>query len=178
MSTFGIKLKEIRKIKGYSQASLAKALNVSRSAVSMWEMGEREPELAIVAEVAALLDVDLEELVEVRHVVGDDLLELEAKLPGFYKHTSMPKRVEAVSTLAEVAGYGFEKFEGYDKYIMTVPDGAYPVIADDVEAVVRAAERAALLQMQLIEQREHQKMLEGLLRKEEDKCTGSAEDSQ
>lgn len=52
---------------------------------------------------------------------------------------------------------------------MTVPDGAYPVTADDVEAVVRAAERAALLQLQLIEQREHQKMLEGLLRKEEDK---------
>lgn len=41
------KLKQLRKEKGMTQLDLAKALNVSNSAVAMWETGKRKPSVEI-----------------------------------------------------------------------------------------------------------------------------------
>lgn len=54
----GKRIKAARKIKGWSQAALAEMVGVSTQAVSQWETGKTEPELARVTMVANLLDVD------------------------------------------------------------------------------------------------------------------------
>ena len=60
------KIKELREKAGYSQAQLAKKLDVTRSSVNAWEMGLSTPTTHYVVEIAKLF-----------HVTADYLLGLE-----------------------------------------------------------------------------------------------------
>jgi len=44
---------------GYTQDSLAEALGISRSAISMYENGNREPDLETLEQIADLFNVDM-----------------------------------------------------------------------------------------------------------------------
>ncbi len=59
MSMIHKTIKELRKKKGWSQKELSEKLNVSESAVSMWERGERTPDIEKSEEIAILFDVSL-----------------------------------------------------------------------------------------------------------------------
>lgn len=59
---FGERLAEARRAKGLSQSRLAVALGVSKSAVSRWERGTREPDLRTLSELVELLGVTYAEL--------------------------------------------------------------------------------------------------------------------
>lgn len=63
MSEFAERLKKLRKEQGYTQQQLANLLGYSKSAISMYENGEREPELSVIQKIANILDVDTGELV-------------------------------------------------------------------------------------------------------------------
>ena len=54
---------KLRKEAGYTQASLAKALNVTDKAVSKWERGYGQPDTALLPQLAKLLDCDMEILI-------------------------------------------------------------------------------------------------------------------
>lgn len=64
MNTLGDRMRILRSGRGLTQQDVAAALNVSRSAVAMWERNEREPNLETLAALARLLDVPLSALVE------------------------------------------------------------------------------------------------------------------
>ena len=49
---FNDRLKELRVAKGISQMQLAKALNLSQSAVAKWELGKTEPTASAIIAVA------------------------------------------------------------------------------------------------------------------------------
>lgn len=51
------KIKELREISGYSQAQLAKKLDVTRSSVNAWEMGLSTPTTQYVVALARLFHV-------------------------------------------------------------------------------------------------------------------------
>ena len=55
---FAAKIRELRAAKGISQQQLAEQMVVSRSAVSMWELGTRLPDLNMLDRLAACLSVD------------------------------------------------------------------------------------------------------------------------
>ena len=57
--SFGPRLRKLRKARGETQPELAKLLGLSRSAVSMYESGEREPKYELLTAIAAHYDVDL-----------------------------------------------------------------------------------------------------------------------
>ena len=61
MSTtiFGERLAELRKEQRWNQQELADRLKISRSAVGMYEQGRRNPDFALLDNVAELFDVDL-----------------------------------------------------------------------------------------------------------------------
>ncbi len=65
---FGSRVAELRKAKGYSQFQLAKMMNVSDKAVSKWENGNSRPRTTACTKLAALLGVDVDQLID------DDLL--------------------------------------------------------------------------------------------------------
>ena len=61
--TLGERIQELRKKKGYTQERLAEHLNLSRQAVAKWEQNACEPNLACLAAMAELFEVDLDYLI-------------------------------------------------------------------------------------------------------------------
>lgn len=59
---FSMNLKDIRKQKGLSQAELAKKIGVSRSAVSMWEIGASQPDNDLLLKMSRLMNVSIDAL--------------------------------------------------------------------------------------------------------------------
>lgn len=59
---FGARLRALRKQHGETQPELAKLLGLSRSAVSMYESGEREPKYELLTAIAAHYEVGLDDL--------------------------------------------------------------------------------------------------------------------
>ena len=55
---------ECRKVKGYTQASLAEQLHITNKAVSKWECGHSLPDAAIMLDLCKLLDIKVTELLE------------------------------------------------------------------------------------------------------------------
>jgi transcriptional regulator with XRE-family HTH domain len=59
MPTFNSRLKELRTQKELSQQALADAIGISKSSISMYECGEREPSLEILEAFADYFNVDM-----------------------------------------------------------------------------------------------------------------------
>lgn len=51
------RIKQLRTALGYTQAKLASVLNVSRTTVTMWETGQREPDYATLAKLADIFNI-------------------------------------------------------------------------------------------------------------------------
>ena len=62
MKEFPIALRQLRKQAGMSQPELAEKLGVSRSAISMYECGTREPNFAMLEAITDLFNVDMNTL--------------------------------------------------------------------------------------------------------------------
>lgn len=60
---FGARLKELRKSENETQPMLAEAIGVSRSAISMYESGAREPDLETLEAIADHYNVDMNYLI-------------------------------------------------------------------------------------------------------------------
>lgn len=58
------RIAEYRKRKGFSQKDLAGEMNVTESAISLWESDRRKPKLDRAIELAKILDCTIDELFE------------------------------------------------------------------------------------------------------------------
>lgn len=58
----GKRLSELRKEKGMTQEELAKALNITRSALSLYEIGKRDPDSATLKKIADFFGVSIDYL--------------------------------------------------------------------------------------------------------------------
>lgn len=77
------KIKELRENAGYSQAQLAKKLDVTRSSVNAWEMGLSMPTTQYVVALAKLFHVSTDFLLGLeteKKLVLDDFNEKEIEL--------------------------------------------------------------------------------------------------
>ena len=63
MFDFGLNLKKLRKDKGYSQAQLARKLNISKSSVSKYESNQSMPPVETLIRLALIYGVSLNYLV-------------------------------------------------------------------------------------------------------------------
>ena len=59
MSGFSEKLRALRRQRGMTQADVAEQLGISKSAISMYEQGNREPELELLERIADLFGVSV-----------------------------------------------------------------------------------------------------------------------
>ena len=64
MKDLGERIRTMRASRNLTQADLASALNVSRSAVAMWESGDREPSLEMIEGLADTFNVSISSLVD------------------------------------------------------------------------------------------------------------------
>jgi len=67
---FNEKLQELRKNKGITQEELAKALYVSRTAISKWESGRGYPSIDSLKEIAKYFSVTIDELLSSNEVLS------------------------------------------------------------------------------------------------------------
>jgi len=63
MNTVGRNIKKLRSDRSLTQEKLALRLNVTRQAVSLWERGKNEPDIATLEALAAIFDTDITELI-------------------------------------------------------------------------------------------------------------------
>jgi len=68
MSDFNLKLKDVRTKKKLKQSELAEKLNSTQQLVSQYENGLKTPSLDRLVEIAQILDVSLDELVEFKKI--------------------------------------------------------------------------------------------------------------
>ena len=69
---FGDKLLKLRKLNGMSQEDLAEKLNVTRQAISKWELEQSKPDMGKFLEISKLFKVDLE-------ILTNDNLDIDSK---------------------------------------------------------------------------------------------------
>lgn len=65
---FSLNLKEVRKKKHMKQSDLAKELNTAQQVISDYEVGKKTPSLERLVELAQILDVSLDELIEFKKI--------------------------------------------------------------------------------------------------------------
>lgn len=65
----GIQIKQRQKALNLTQADLAQQLNVSRSAVSNWEIGRNHPDIQLIVQISDELEISLDKLLK-----GDNLI--------------------------------------------------------------------------------------------------------
>jgi transcriptional regulator with XRE-family HTH domain len=62
MNKYGLRLKELREENGYTQETLAKKLNTSRSRIGMYEQGKRQPDFEMQEALADTFNVSIDYL--------------------------------------------------------------------------------------------------------------------
>ena len=109
--SFGLRLRRLRKARGETQPELARLLGLSRSAVSMYESGEREPKYELLTAIAAHYEVDLD------YLLGRDLPAAESEDPDIRMIARAGRKMtpEQRESLLRYARYMFpEAFEDDD----------------------------------------------------------------
>ena len=69
--TFGNRLKQARENKGYNQKQFAERLGVTPTRLNYWEKDKREPDVAIIKQIAQILDVSSDWL------IGNNLINVD-----------------------------------------------------------------------------------------------------
>ncbi len=76
-------IREARKKKGLSQNDLAEKLNITRVAVSKWENGHNLPDIVIMKELAEILDVDINEIMEGENIEHEETVPVIIKKKNY-----------------------------------------------------------------------------------------------
>ena len=126
---FAGRLKEYRKRKGLTQTQVADALGVHLQTVSKWERGVSEPDISLLGEIAATLDVTVEELAGAP--VGEETF------TGGFSAVALGKCIAALrkakgesqETLAQTAGTSGDTVSKWER----------GVVCPDAEALVALA---------------------------------------
>lgn len=77
MKKYDLNLKQLRTDKKIKQSDLAKAIDTSQQVISQYENGQLTPSLDRLVEIAQILDVTLDELVEfkkIQHNLSKELI--------------------------------------------------------------------------------------------------------
>lgn len=90
MALFGMRIKELRKIKGLSQEELAERAKISSKYLSRIEMGQHFPSIDTLVNLADVLKVELKDFFEFAHET-DDPKELKRIMDGILQETDRDK---------------------------------------------------------------------------------------
>ena len=83
-----IRLRELRKLQGFTLKNVADALNTSNQVISRYELGQTEPDFATLIRIADFFNVSVDYLLghsDKRHLSSSSLTEKEIRLLGAFK---------------------------------------------------------------------------------------------
>ncbi|MFL8888651.1 LexA family protein [Helcococcus kunzii] len=125
--SIGLKLKNIREELGYTQNELAKKLNLSKSAISMYERDERTPSIEILLEYAKLFDVSLDYISNInsKNVMQEGL---DYARINVYGEVPAGIPIEAIEDIQDFEDISFKEFDKNKEYIglKVKGDSMYP----------------------------------------------------
>lgn len=110
MGNFKKIFKELRIKFGYTQDSLAEALGLSRSTISMYENGNREPDFKTLERIADLFQVDLDYLLGRSNkaaypeapVKEDSFYDVEELVARNGRNLSVEQKMRLIKLLSEI----------------------------------------------------------------------------
>ncbi len=101
----GARIRDLRKKKSITQQALGEMLNVKKSTVSDWEIGKRSFSMNLLKRIAAVLEVDVWEIIEINDIEFDgqtsELSREEQDLMATYRALDEPGR-KVVRAVAEL----------------------------------------------------------------------------
>lgn len=87
--TIGAVIRKYRKVKNMTQEEMAGRLGVTAPAVNKWENGNSLPDIMLLAPIARLLDISLDELLSFReNLTADEIREIIYEADVKLKNTS------------------------------------------------------------------------------------------
>ncbi len=104
----GNKLKEYRKLKGYSQEKLAELAAISKMSIRRYETNERQPSLETLNKIAMVLDADVWELYNDYGIpvpTDNKNMEIMSDLMGNLNTPGQDKAIEQVELLTKIPEY-------------------------------------------------------------------------
>ena len=69
---FSLKLKELREERGLTQRDLAKALNLSKGSIGMWESTDRIPNAKQLVQLAIFFGVSVDSLLDINEITSEE----------------------------------------------------------------------------------------------------------
>lgn len=156
----GKRIKEERQKRKWTQEQLGEKLNVSRSAVSSWEVGRNYPDLETIILICDLLEISLDELLREDEEIVKDVTKTEKKYhqnlekngweiytpndePGFNQFTLDEEGVHYYTTILSTELVGFPLKEQKLK-IIAKKDGLAMVIQDKKHIEIVIAKKMIL----------------------------------
>ena len=101
----GARIRDLRKKRSITQQALGEMLNVKKSTVSDWEIGKRSFSMNLLKRIAAVLEVDVWEIIEINDIEFDgqtsELSREEQDLMATYRALDEPGR-KVVRAVAEL----------------------------------------------------------------------------
>ena len=101
----GARIRDLRKKRSITQQALGEMLNVKKSTVSDWEIGKRSFSMNLLKRIAAALEVDVWEIIEINDIEFDgqtsELSREEQDLMATYRALDEPGR-KVVRAVAEL----------------------------------------------------------------------------
>ena len=139
---FSNNLKRLRQEKGMTQQKLADLLGISRSAVGMYENGEREPDFETSELIADFFNVRLDELISNKTNEVRPLSEKNIYLRPIYDSAAAGFNVLAQNTIIGYIPTYISAPSEKDKYIWVnvVGDSMSPLIDDGSKILVKRQE--------------------------------------
>ncbi len=151
----GIRLKELRKQKGFTQAALAEALGITQQAVGKWETGRTTPDALTLARLAEYLGVSADALLGGEgHAPAAPLQPYSRAVAAHLQFPTADAMVPVVGTVR--AGYGalaFEEDLGSEPASVRDPESYFYLVVkgDSMEPRIRDGDLALVRRQPTLE---------------------------
>lgn len=127
------RIKEYRKMRGMTQAELAKKTGISLSNISKYESGNRHPKTDYLLKIADALNVNINDLVSYNSYCERNFLNLIEELG--YRFETEPQSIKEDED-GNIIDLELETFLYHDKKVYHVPNNSEEKLKNDVIAYI------------------------------------------
>jgi transcriptional regulator with XRE-family HTH domain len=128
MSYLNSNIKHLRKLKGYTQASLAEKIGLKRSLVGAYEEGRAEPKITTIQKLSALFQTSIDALIDMDLSRGmNKLADLTGKALRVLPIVITPEEQERISVVPVKAEAGYAASFADPEYVGSLPQFSLPL---------------------------------------------------